>query len=264
MIDSSVLTVDARFGFTKRFPTASSTVGIAVKGDFIGSNHLVVVYTGPEGWQNGFKVWWSGKQILAGYPSEFSDDVLVASFAEMNPDDYHTNARHTIGGTSGGGTLPSYSFTFKKANIMIYCLLGPDNMNAVIEMSRLPGKQDGLCGNFNCNGDDDHVEQLRARGYMDALTQQESTFALQADVKPAVIQQGSVPEDLLERCDKALLDQGKVACGKKHLHDALVTACLIDVCMANSLSVAALDDALGNVEEQIVQDYEQKESAHHR
>merc|ERR1712032_1462177 len=106
LVDSAVLQVDGRFDFTKRFPSASSCVGIAVTGEILGNSHLVAVYTGPEGWQNGFKVWWKGTRILADYPSEFSDDTLVARFAELDPNDYHKDARHTIGGTEG--TLPSY------------------------------------------------------------------------------------------------------------------------------------------------------------
>jgi hypothetical protein len=258
LIDSSVLQVDGRFDFTKRFPTASSCKGIALTGSIVQGGVLVAVYTGPDDWQAGYKVWWNGKRILADYPSEFSDDVLSARFTDMDPSDYHTDARHTIGGTSG--TLPSFSFEFTQFRMSIYMLLGPDNVNLVIEMERLSVSLDGACGNFNCDESDDSVGKLNQRGFGMALSAEQSVFSMVQECGKVSVVQASIPDDLLQTCDQGLLEQGRAACGK-HLTKGEQTACLKDVCEAKSLSVAALDDALGNVEQQVETDLEGKESA---
>jgi hypothetical protein len=257
LIDSSILQVDGRFDFTKRFPTASSCTGIALTGSLVGGGVLIAMYAGPDEWQAGYKVWWKGQRIVADYPSEFSDDVLVARFADMDPNNYHTDARHTIGGTSG--RLPSFSFEFKQFTLSIYMLLGPDSVNAVIEMERLPVDMDGECGNWNCVENDDFIGELNQRGYGTALSGERSIFSTQAEVQSIAVVQATIPDDLLQSCDQGLLEQGRAACGK-HLTENQQTACLIDVCEAKSISVAALDDALGNVEQQVQTDLEGKES----
>lgn len=249
--------MDGRFDFTKRFPSASSCKGIALTGSIVGGGVLIATYAGPDEWQAGYKVWWKGQRILADYPSEFSDDVLVARFADMDPSNYHTDARHTIGGTEG--RLPSFSFEFKQFKMDIYMLLGPDNVNLVIEMERLSVSMDGACGNFNCDENDDFIGKLNQRGFGMALSGEQSIFSTQAEVESVTVVQATIPDDLLQSCDQGLLEQGRAACGK-HLTENEQTACLIDVCEAKSVSVAALDDALGNVEQQVEADLEAKES----
>eukprot|EP00419_Tripos_fusus_P014204 CAMPEP_0172740190 /NCGR_PEP_ID=MMETSP1074-20121228/124351_1 /TAXON_ID=2916 /ORGANISM="Ceratium fusus, Strain PA161109" /LENGTH=371 /DNA_ID=CAMNT_0013570259 /DNA_START=452 /DNA_END=1565 /DNA_ORIENTATION=- len=161
LIKSEQLQVQARFGYTRRHKTAASTVGIAVGGSRIKWHTLAVVYVGPAKGIEGFKVFWDGKEILQKYPSTFvsPDTILSAKFDALDPQKYHREGRHTIAGTHG--VLPSFLFEFGDATgsfLAVYVLMGPDNVNAVVRTRKIEDGQDGLCGNFNCNQEDDSLE----------------------------------------------------------------------------------------------------------
>lgn len=191
LVNSPRLSIQGRFGFTHRFPNASSTLGVAVSGPLIMDHKLVVEYVGPEesterfldgrrlGGNDGFKVTWDGVELLTDYPSKWEspDKALVATHKAMNPSEYHREGRHTIGGTNeDGSVLPSYLFEFPEADLTVYVLKGPDNCNVVVSMRRLHGGQDGYCGNFNCEVDDDEPEALRQRGLGDEIPEEQSLF----------------------------------------------------------------------------------------
>jgi len=250
LIKADGLHVMARFGFTQRFPHATSMTGVAVRGKLLG-HRLAAVYTGPPGWKTGFKVFWDGQRILQSYPSEFSspDGKLIAKFDEMDPTNFHRDARHTIGGTSG--LLPSFYFDLPTIDMKIYCLLGPDNMNAVIESRKLPGQQDGFCGNFNCDPDDDITPALRARGIGEAVANSESVFSEAAPGVAAAEVKNVAPIDPAS-CNPALLPQAKEKCAS--LAEAERNACVIDVCEAGSTEVAALEVATGKLEQSVEED----------
>jgi len=234
------LDIHARFGYTARFPTASSTVGIAVGGSMISGHTLVVEYVGPELGHKGFKVFWDGDEILTNYPSTFhsSDHVLTAQLDAMNPTKYHREGRHTIGGTKG--LLPSYLFEFKP-DLNIYILIGPDNCNAIIQTKKLPGEQDGYCGNFNCNKDDDTLEGIRKRGMADPIPTEESLFrsGLKAP-KWSMKVTGHTPS--LEHCDPALKNKAIKEC--RGLPPSETEACVFDACTAKSAVMARQDEAI--------------------
>jgi len=234
------LDIHARFGFTARFPTASSTVGIAVGGSLIMGHTLVVEYVGPELGYKGFKAFWDGQEILADYPSNYTsaDKVLKARHDAMNPTQYHREGRHTIGGVDG--LLPSYYFEMKP-DVNIYVLIGPDNCNAVIQTKKLTGQQDGYCGNFNCNQDDDTMEEIKKRGLADPIPEQESLFrsGLKAP-KASMTRTGPVPS--LKNCKPDLKKKAEKAC--TGLPPAETDACVFDVCAAQSTVMASEDQAI--------------------
>jgi len=134
LVKGEDFTIQGRFGYSSRFPTAASLVGMAVGGSLIGNNKLVVEYTGPAQGRTGFKAWWNDDEILTeGYPVHFTskDNFLVANLSSMDPTMFSSEARHTIGGTAGN--LPSYLFRIAP-DIQIYMLLGNETMNGVITM----------------------------------------------------------------------------------------------------------------------------------
>lgn len=176
LVRSKPLNIIGRFGFTDRFPTASSATGFAGTGPMINGHRLTVEYVGPAKGHNGFQVAWDDKRILANYPSAFSssDGILRARAGAMNPSAFHPEGRHTIGGVEGD--LPSYLFEFAPG-LTIYVLTGPDNCNIVITTRKIGGGQDGYCGNFECNPDDDTISQLRRRrGMADRIPLNRSIF----------------------------------------------------------------------------------------
>jgi len=236
LVKSKELSIHGRFGYTRRFPTASSTVGIAVGGPLIKDHLLVVTYVGPEQGYKGFRVFWDGQPVLTQYPSHFAstDGVLRASHDAMDPQKYHREGRHTIGGT--GGLLPSYYFRFA-ADLNVYVLLGPDNCNAVIETRKVHGKQDGYCGNFNCDKNDDSLESLRKRGMMDPIPAEQSLF--QHSSRPPAWVMKKVATPSMKDCDPTVKARAVRKC--RGLPNGEEAACIFDACVANRSAVADVE-----------------------
>merc|ERR1719387_352501 len=92
----------------------------------------------------------------------------------MDPWHFGDKAGSTIG--TDGTSLPSYVFTFKQANLMIYLLLGQVSMNIVITMKKPPLSCDGYCGNFNCDPVDDLIPFLNKTGLAGPIPYGQSLF----------------------------------------------------------------------------------------
>jgi len=229
LIKSEQLQVQARFGYTRQFPTAASTMGIAVGGTRIKGHTLAVVYVGPAPGIKGFKVFWDGKEILWHYPSTFvsPDLVLSAKYDAMDPEQYHREGRHTIGGTHGA--LPSFLFDFGDATgsfLTVYVLVGPDNVNAVVTTRKIKGGQDGLCGNFNCNQEDDSLQELARRGMANTVAPGQNLFRL-APAGPAWMTKQVAPPSLQD-CDPSVRAEAAKRC--KGTPDGGEEACIFDAC----------------------------------
>lgn len=239
LIKSDRLNIQGRFGYTRRFPTASSTTGIAVQGKLIKDHSLVVAYTGPKYGHEGFKVWWDGKQILEKYPATFTSDdgLLQARHDAMDPEKYHREGRHTIGGTEG--LLPSYLFQLGP-DLMVYVLMGPDNCNAIIETKKLEGHQDGYCGNFNCNQGDDALGALQSRGMASPISADESIFT-KGQAAPAWSMK-KVVSPTLKDCDPKLKAKAEKQC--RGLPNGEEEACIFDACASNSTELSKEDSKL--------------------
>jgi len=223
LVKSPQLSIHGRFGYTQRFPSASSAVGVALGGPLIKGHTLIVTYVGPEKGYKGFKVLWNGQSILAEYPSMYSDDVLTAKLDAMDPQEYHREGRHTIGGTRG--LLPSYLFRFVP-DLTVYVLVGPDNVNIVIETPKLSGQQDGWCGNFNCAGEDDGVESLKARNIAGEVPAGESLFK-NGPAPPAWVMTEVAPPSLKD-CKPEVKAAAEMQCAS--LTKGEKEACIFDKC----------------------------------
>mmetsp|Transcript_124881 Transcript_124881/g.278812 ORF Transcript_124881/g.278812 Transcript_124881/m.278812 type:complete len:846 (+) Transcript_124881:122-2659(+) len=254
LVKSDTLTVTGRFGFTKRFRDASSTVGLAISGAYIKDHSLSVAWVGPEEGYKGFKVFWDKQEILQKFPSTFKsqDGFFTAKHDAMDPTDFHREGRHTIGGTSGN--LPSYLFLLG-SDIKIYMLLGPDSCNAVIEAKKLPVPQDGFCGNFNCDGDDDTFRALHDRGMHHKVPKEKSIFDVRLKAtKFQMTETGKVPTT--ENCEISLLNKAKASCSK--LPEPHKTDCIFDVCASGDTKVASESLAIEEVDEQVDADEQSK------
>lgn len=204
---------------------------------------LVVVFTGPNPGAEGFKVFWDEKQIMADYPSHFAstDGLLAAKYEAMDPQKYHREGRHTIGGNNG--LLPSYLFEFTDSShnpplfLTLYVLLGPDNVNAVITTWKIVGGQDGFCGNFNCNQADDGLEALTARGASLPIPPGESLFKHGAPA-PTWVMRKVVPPSI-DDCDPAVKARAEKDCGG--LPHGGTKACIFDACAAHTTKDARVD-----------------------
>lgn len=227
------LDIQGRFGFTTAYGAASSTLGVAAGGSLLGNHRLAVAYVGPQAQTpayRGWKVTWDGVVILHNFPGSFvsSDGMLNATFADMEPMDYATQARSTIG--TAPGLHPSYVFNLgEKQHVQIYVLPGPDLCNVVITMQKLDPRQHGFCGDFNCNRADDTLDILRERGLLTPISRDRSLFPT-ALASPAGwdIPTGPVlsVEDVISKCPPQILQQaGCTGTG------AARDSCLFDACV---------------------------------
>jgi hypothetical protein len=167
----------------------------------------------------------------------------------MDPTEFHDKARHTIG--EEADKLPSFTFEFKAVSLKIYMLMGPDNVNLVIEMKKLEVGMDGLCGDFDCNPDDEDAQSLEQRKDSHVLDWKESAFHLAGDTFHEKEFIKGTPESL-ENCDKDLLEKGREKCGfNKGVPSSEANACLEDVCAAGTVDVAAMDVETVGAEEEI-------------
>merc|ERR1719393_898168 len=99
-------------------------------------------------------------------------------------------------------------------------------MNAVITMRKLPNGQDGFCGNFNCEPDDDHLIHLRERsmseelGHMSLFHKHGVGMAPHYQTHPA----GPVPS--LKTCAPEILREAEMLCA----NDRQKHSCMLDEC----------------------------------
>jgi len=253
-IKSAELSVQVRYGMTKRFPDASSTTGIAIGGPLLRDHVLVAAFVGPEEGFAGFKVFWDGTEILAEFPSKYasSDSVLIATHDAMDPTKYHREGRHTIGDATdlASKDLPSYLFQLVP-NVRIYMLLGPDNANIIIQTKKLASGQDGYCGNFNCNPDDDTLEEFQARGVVGRISLTETLFS---SAPPAPTYQMLQPDKPLsvKDCPTELHALAVSLCRKKGVGNSQMEQdCIFDCCAGGEeacKSVVAADIATQEIE----------------
>jgi len=241
LVVSDELQIQGRFAYSERFPAEASMIGFAVTGDLVANNKLVVEYTGPSKGHAGFKAWWNDKQILTSFPGSYSSDdhFLIAKLDNIDPDEMHEKARHTIGGEVGSGALPSYLFQIMP-DIRIYCLLGDDTMNAVIAMRRLQVAMDGYCGNFNCLTEDDTLEALEKRGLAGPVDGAKSLFGA-APQPPAEMEEKKGHTPSINDCSPQVMKEAEETC--KHMQGGMRDGCIFDVCATGSEKVGAEDAA---------------------
>jgi len=202
LVTSSQIQIHGRFGYTSVFTSAASTLGVAVAGPLIGGHRLAVAYVGPTPQTPSYKGWrvmWDGVEILATLPSVYEGAHLEARFAEMEPTDFAVRARSTIG--TAPGLHPSYAFNLgPERSVQIYILPGKELCNVVITMRKLPD-QDGFCGNFNCDWNDDTVASLKAKGLYDPVAPAATLFPPGLDSPPGWdTRQGPSPKEIMAQC----------------------------------------------------------------
>jgi len=254
LVRSDHLEVQARLDRTAASPEASSIVGIAVTGALLGGRALVAEYLGPTLGRRGFRVTWDGEEILAEYPSSYraNDGVLSARHWRGDPAWRHWQARNILSNYSD--SLPSYFFQFPP-HLDVHVLLGPDSCGVILAMQKLEVGQEGLCGNFNCDGIDDAYKLLEDRGRVAPVRTGESLFrSRRAGQDGAVLQlqQSQRRKELSaarEACAVGLLREAEAACAEavpKGLD--LQMGCIAEACASNSSGLAEMQAAVQRLE----------------
>jgi len=213
-----------------------------------------VEYVGPASGHAGFRVTLDGSEILGEKGRDrdahvSADGVVHAKYDLMDPSNFHREARHTIG-ASAGSLLPSYLFNLGP-DLIIYMLLGPDNMNAIIETRKTAGLQDGYCGNFNCNPADDD----RPSGELAAKLQPgDSLFRFGSKLPvPKYMTNAEGKVHTVKDCPPIILNEASKRCGII-LSEAEQAACIFDVCASRDANVAGGEVAVAALGQELDHD----------
>jgi len=254
LVRSDHLEVQAQLGRTAASPEASAIVGIAVTGALLGGRALVAEYLGPALGRRGFRVTWDGEEILAEYPSRYraADGVLSARHWRGDPAWRHWQARNILSNYSD--SLPSYFFEFPP-HLEVHMLLGPDSCGVILAMQKLGVGQEGLCGNFNCDGIDDAYMLIEERGRVAPVQTGESLFRSvgagqdNAEFKHQQRQRRKqLFDDAREACAADLLWEAKQACIEAHPKSGLQGSCVAEACAANSTGLVEMQAAIQRLE----------------
>mmetsp|Transcript_37929 Transcript_37929/g.96183 ORF Transcript_37929/g.96183 Transcript_37929/m.96183 type:complete len:126 (-) Transcript_37929:194-571(-) len=121
-------------------------------------------------------------------------------------------------------------------------------------MRKLPGSQDGLCGNFNCDPDDDAMAALEKRGLAAAIDPAESLFKFAVGPRPPAnvmtpVKHPVSTSDIMDNCPATVKAQASKLCAA--LEGAEKRACIVDACAAKDVSVVKASVAAGALEQDV-------------
>merc|ERR1712113_76542 len=186
---------------------------IAFGGPFMQGHKLIVGATTAS---------WDGQLILAGFPSNFRNNLLQAALDSNGA---------TMQDGRQGKQLRIVHLTLPLAvNVQINRWTEPSEgnyINAKITMSAQPG-QDGHCGNFNGNQADDDRMQIRARVGTTGVAAGELLFP--GPKTPVVV--GNRPD--INNCPRPQPESAEATCKAKEQKFIPSMACLIDACFGGA------------------------------
>jgi hypothetical protein len=218
---------------------------LAVGGPFL-HNHTLIIEP-----MDGGKVFWDGKQILQDFPSEF----LLKGFVRVNfnsSDEHIDDAQRNFPTQTVKARLPRL--------VHLTVNRWAKHIDAIIRMVQQPDGQDGHCGNFNGDPDDDTLELIGKRAG--------APVPAEASLFPPRNESGSVspaPEKnaTLADCPSETKVKAQSLCrvafsGTTDRAQEQVAACIFDVCFGGK--EFAEEDAATVLE---MEDEEEKEATEH-
>lgn len=149
LVNNRLVQIQGRYGPTQYTAHGQSALlALAVGGPFL-RNHTLIIEQ-----MDGGKVTWDGEEILQEFPSEF----LLKGFVRVN---FNTSDQHI---DVGQGNFPVKMIQAQMPRLVhVKVNRWAKHIDAIIRMVQQPDGQDGHCGNFNGNPDDDTKELIDAR-----------------------------------------------------------------------------------------------------
>jgi len=245
LVKNDRIEIQGRYGPTQWTASGQSALlALAVGGPFL-LNHTLIIEP-----MDGGKVTWDGRQILQDFPSEFIFNKTVR--VNFNSSDRHIDDTQK-------------NFPVQKVEAWLPRLVHltvnrwAKHIDAIIRMVQQPGGQDGHCGNFNGNPNDDTKELIDERAGAPMLAE--------ASLFPPGSESGSeaaTPERdpvSLADCPSATSAKARKLCEEAFGATAAkeqVEACVFDVCFGGK--EFAEEDA-ATVQEEDEEEEEEEEKA---
>jgi len=215
IVKSDNVWIQGRYLPTKVTSGLGVTKSIAVGGPFLKGHKLRVEVRSAS---------WDGQPVLTGFPSDFSVPGVI--------DMHYNNVGTLLQNGREGKALHIVHIRLEDGSpeglrIQVNRWMEPaegDYMNVKIVMHGQKG-QDGHCGNFNANPQDDDRLQVRARVGKTGVDPKDSMYATKTPVMVA-----NRPN--INDCPAQQLEDAKTLCKQKEKKFIPSMACLIDVCFA--------------------------------
>mmetsp|Transcript_136026 Transcript_136026/g.290809 ORF Transcript_136026/g.290809 Transcript_136026/m.290809 type:complete len:494 (-) Transcript_136026:128-1609(-) len=222
LVKSDILEIQARYMATPVTHGLAVTKEIAISGRAIKNKRLVIGALGAT---------WQGSPILKELPSNFEDPGLV----RMRYDDIGEEMQKSKVGM--GLHVVHVDLLTIPMHLDINRWNEPNegsyiNLRLILPGKALPG-QDGHCGNFNSNAQDDERMAVRARLGRHGVPESKILFL---DGKKTPISEKNQPD--LDDCPQLLIEKAHTLC--KAVEDRYIPskACLIDVCFGGKTFAA--------------------------
>merc|ERR1712099_171173 len=213
IVKSDNVWIQGRYLPTKVTSGLGVTKSIAVGGPFLKGHKLRVEVRSAS---------WDGQPVLTGFPSDFSVPGVI--------DMHYNNVGTLLQNGREGKALHIVHIRLEDGSseglrIQVNRWMEPtegDYMNVKITMHGQKG-QDGHCGNFNANPQDDDRLPVRARVGKTGVDPRDSMYATKTPVMVA-------HRPNINDCPAQQLEDAKTLCKQKEKKFIPSMACLIDVC----------------------------------
>jgi hypothetical protein len=217
LVQNTHVEIQGWYGVTVYTPSGQSAlVGLAVGGTFL-KNHTLII----EPTDDGGLITWDGTEILSTFPSTFTIPRLI-------------NVSYTPGTKHIDDVEIGYAVklltVLLPSTVQLTVNRWPKHIDVIIQMPQLVDGQDGHCGNFNLDVDDDTTELIMQRIGSPVA----SGDLLFAPLSSSISPQDSQPHAplTLADCDSQRKVEATQLCeATGHKADSnLLDACIFDVC----------------------------------
>eukprot|EP00933_Yihiella_yeosuensis_P019513 TRINITY_DN157_c0_g1_i1.p1 TRINITY_DN157_c0_g1~~TRINITY_DN157_c0_g1_i1.p1 ORF type:complete len:540 (+),score=89.10 TRINITY_DN157_c0_g1_i1:89-1708(+) len=234
LVKNQDVRIQGRYGTTQfTVDGQSALVGLAITGSFLQGHKLII-----EPMDDGGKVTWDGEEILSNFPSEF----LQKGFVRIK---FKEGKKHIDKVLSGYPVKLLHAFMPNNVQIMVN--RWPKHIDAVIRMPQQRGGQDGHCGNYNMNPDDDSRDQILSR--MGSLTSDcDSIFKTKIPLPHPGHPNPPITRSL-DDCDPETKSEAKKICEETGQVGNHLPACMFDVCFGGrdfAVQDALAEDNVGS------------------
>jgi len=149
LVKSALVNIQGRYNVvkgSKAYRNKSFLRVVAIGGPFLNNNTLIIGRLGT-------KAFWNDKVILKHLPSHFDNELVSAK--------YHKNSV-LVQDESKKASAPGVDIQLPMG-INLLVNRGKNGLGVKISMPRLEGGQDGECGNYNSDANDDSAELISQR-----------------------------------------------------------------------------------------------------
>jgi hypothetical protein len=217
IVSSAAVHIQGRLVVPLNSKRGNAVVGaIAISGPFVGGSKLIIDPKGST---------WNGAPILK---------EMGSSFTEAIGDDAMNAKLHNDGKPMRNGKGPPTTLdVFLPLNVKLTINRWGGHLDVMITMPAVRGGQDGLCGNFNGNQNDDDLQSVSSR--IDYPQVQSGWLAASLFQKAPMI---SAPTKAINTTDKEECSEDKLNAAMQKCKDAmgedaaagLLASCAHDTC----------------------------------